>query len=138
MVIKNHLRYILKEDALRLKSQNFYDNFEKIISEKEVKNKKERLKKSGYEKLNIDELEEIINDEVIEKIEQDLWIKLREKFDLYLDLILYDTTPFITHIDKFTDCSIPQIGHNSKGIKNKRQIKLVLAFLKRIGFTHPS
>lgn len=129
---KTALKNILLKKQKNIKSQNFYCAYEKVLSEKEIKGKKEGLGKLPNDKLKVDELEEVINENVIEKIEEELWFKLQEKYNIHLNVFLYDTSNFFTFIDKYTECSIPQAGHNKQQKHNKRQIGLALAILKEL------
>jgi transposase len=101
--------------------------FEKIISEKELKEKKRVKGKALHEKLSIDELEELIDDEKLERIEENLWLRLLEKYNLLLDVLLYDGTNSFTYYQDHTINSYGQKGKNKKGRHSLRQIGLFLA-----------
>jgi len=94
-----------------LSSQSFWNNFEKVMSEAEIKSQEE------------------LDSVKIEKIEEAIWEKLIEKYGFLLDVVLYDTTNFATFIDKFTDSTLPGYGRNKHGMNNKRQVGLSLAVL---------
>lgn len=119
---KTSLSRIVGDDFLS--SQSFWNNFEKVVSEKEIKEKKASTKGEEFR------IEEVINDDAIEKIEGDIWKELLIKYKFLLDVVLYDTTNFFTHIDKFTRCLLPQNGKSKHGMNNKRQVGLSLAVIK--------
>jgi len=110
-----------------LHSKTYWEMFEKIISEKELKEKKRVKGKALHEKLSIDELEELIDDAKLERIEEHLWLRLLEKYNLLLDVLLYDGTNSFTYYQDHTMNSYGQKGKNKKGRHSLRQIGLFLA-----------
>jgi transposase len=110
-----------------LHSKTYWEMFEKIISEKELKEKKRAKGKASNEKLNIEELEEVIDDEKLERIEEELWLRLLKRYDLLLDLLLYDGTNSFTYYQDHTINSYGQKGKNKKGRHSLRQIGLFMA-----------
>lgn len=113
--------------AKKLHSKSYWSMFEKIISEKELKEKKTTIGKRFNDKLTIEELEELINDNKIELIEERVWSNLLEKFCILLDLLLYDGTNYFTYYQDHTRNSYGQKGKNKKGRHNLRQIGLFVA-----------
>lgn len=128
-VSKNKISSWIKKTALNkilgdasLTSQSFWNNFDQFISEKEVKKNV-----NGKE---VKEIEEILPEDKISKIETDIWTVLVEKYRLILDVVLYDTSNFFTYMDRFTDSELLKTGKNKKGRNNKRQVGLSLAVLR--------
>jgi transposase len=110
-----------------LHSKTYWEMFEKIISEKELKEKKWAKGKASHEKLSIEELEELIDDEKLERIEEELWLRLLKRYNLLLDLLLYDGTNSFTYYQDHTINSYGQKGKNKKGRHSLRQIGLFMA-----------
>jgi transposase len=110
-----------------LHSKTYWEMFEKIISEKELKEKKLAKGKAFNEKLSIDELEELMDDEKLERIEENLWLRLLQKYNLLLDVLLYDGTNSFTYYQDHTINSYGQKGNNKKGRHSLRQIGLFMA-----------
>jgi len=113
--------------ATDLHSKTYWDMFEKIISEKELKEKKLAKGKAFNDKLSMDELEGLIDDEKLETIEENIWIRLLQKYNLLLDVLLYDGTNSFTYYQDHTINSYGQKGKNKKGRHNLRQIGLFMA-----------
>ena len=105
----------------------YWSMFEKIISEKELKNKKTKIGKKFNDKLTIEEIEELINDKKLEIIEEGVWSNLLDKYCILLDLLLYDGTNYFTYYQDHTRNSYGQKGKNKKGRYNLRQIGLFVA-----------
>jgi len=110
-----------------LNSKTYWEMFEKIISEKELKNKKRAKQKQFNDKLSIEELEELIDDEKLETIEEKIWLNLLQKYHILLDVLLYDGTNCFTYYQDHTINSYGQKGKNKKGRHNLRQIGLFMA-----------
>ena len=110
-----------------LHSKTYWEMFEKIISEKELKEKKLAKGKAFNEKMSVEELEELIDDEKLERIEEGIWVKLLQKYNLLLDVLLYDGTNSFTYYQDHTINSYGQKGKNKKGRNNLRQISLLMA-----------
>lgn len=111
----------------KLNSKTYWEMFEKIISEKELKEKKRANGKQFNDKLSIEELEELIDDEKLETIEEKIWINLLKKYNILLDVLLYDGTNCFTYYQDHTSNSYGQKGKNKKGRDNLRQIGLFMA-----------
>jgi len=110
-----------------LNSKTYWEMFEKIISEKELKNKKRAKGKQFNDKFSIEELEELIDDEKLETIEEKIWLNLLQKYHILLDVLLYDGTNCFTYYQDHTSNSYGQKGKNKKGRHNLRQIGLFMA-----------
>jgi len=110
-----------------LHSKTYWEMFEKIISEKELKEKKLAKGKALNEKASVEELEELIDDEKLEKIEEGIWIRLLQRYNLLLDVLLYDGTNSFTYYQDHTINSYGQKGKNKKGRHSLRQIGLFMA-----------
>ena len=104
-----------------LTSQNFWDNFDLILSEDDLRTQKERLARG-----EIDEYE-LFSDDVIYRIEEGIWRQVLKQYQIPLDCVLYDTTNFFTFISPTTDSFLAQTGHNL------RQVGLALAVIQGSG-----
>ena len=113
--------------AADLHSKTYWDMFEKIISEKKLKEKKLAKGKAFNDKLSMEELEALIDDDKLETIEEKLWLRLMQKYHLLLDVLLYDGTNSFTYYQDHTINSYGQKGKNKKGRHNLRQIGLFMA-----------
>jgi len=107
-----------------LTSQNFWDHFDLILSEKELKERKKLLACGEIEE------SELFNDDVIYRIEEGIWERILEKYQIPLDCALYDTTNFFSFISPTTDSFLPRTGHNKHGRHNLRQVGLAMAITK--------
>jgi transposase len=110
-----------------LHSKTYWEMFEKIISEKELKEKKRDKGKEFNGKLSIEELEELIDDEKLESIEEKIWLQLLQRYTLLLDVLLYDGTNSFTYYQDHTINSYGQKGRNKKGRHSLRQGGLFMA-----------
>ncbi len=112
----------MKVDPELLKSQNFWDAFDKIIPEKDLKERKERLKRGEIEE------KDLFNEEKILAIETDIWKKVAENYHISLDVLLYDPTNFFTFIDHSnTRTDLPRCSKSNKqGRYHLRQVNLAL------------
>jgi len=113
--------------AADLHSKTYWDMFEKIISEKKLKEKKRARGKAFNDKLSMEELEALIDDDKLETIEENIWLRLLQKYNLLLDVLLYDGTNSFTYYQDHTINSYGQKGKNKKGRHNLRQIGLFMA-----------
>ncbi len=64
----------------KLSSRSFWRAFDQIISEKSIKEAKARKGYEPNEKIDIDELSEIIDDSKIKEIEKEIWKSLLKKY----------------------------------------------------------
>ncbi len=104
-----------------LSSQNFWDHFDLILSEKDVKERKEALAQG---KISEDEL---FSDDTVLRIEEAIWKRLAGRYNLNLDCVLYDTTNHYTYLSPTTGSFLARTGHNKQGRHELRQVGLALA-----------
>lgn len=106
-------------------SQNFWDHFDLILSERDLKENKER-----FERGEIPE-EELFNDEVIGRIEEGIWRNILERQRVPLDSVFYyDTTNFYSFLETMTPSYLARTGYNKHGRHNLRQVGLGLAITR--------
>jgi transposase len=124
---KTVLPGVMNIKSKNLHSKSYWSMFEKIISEKELKDKKHKMGKKFNDKLTLEELEELIDDKKLETIEEKLWSNLLKKYNVLLDILLYDGTNSFTYYQDHTRNSYGQKGKNKKMRHNLRQIGLFIA-----------
>lgn len=107
-----------------LTSQNFWDHFDLIMSEKELKHNKERLANGEIPE------SELFNDDVIYRIEEGIWQRVLDTYQVPLDCVLYDTTNFFSFMAPTTGSFLARTGHNKHGRHNLRQVGLGMAVTK--------
>lgn len=105
-------------------SQNFWDHFDLILSESELKQNKQRLARGEIGE------EQLFNDSVIAQIEEGIWANLLERESIPLDTVFYDTTNFYSFMEPTTPSYLARTGHNKHGRHNLRQVGLGLAVTK--------
>lgn len=127
------LSELRKIKALKLNSKNFWYAFDKLVSEKEIKEKKESLGVEPNGKIDIDVLEEVVDDSKIEAVEEILWGNLCRRFGFLLDVVLYDTTNFYNYHQPDTGNCLSQFGKNKQNQNDKRQVGLQLGIVKEVG-----
>jgi transposase len=130
---KTVLSKLQKVSPGKLNSKTFWYAYDHLISEARIRNEKESRGLSPNEKLDIDELESVLDDSKIEAIEKGLWKNLIKEFGFLLDVVLYDTTNFYNFCQPETDNSLSQFGKNKEGRDNNRQVGLQLAVLRDLG-----
>jgi transposase len=130
---KTDLSRIQKVDGSRLSSKSFWYAFDHLVSEKQIKEEKASRGLAPNEKMDIDELEAILDDSKIEAIEKQLWTNLSKEFGFLLDVVLYDTTNFYHFFQPQTPNALGQFGKNKQHRDDKRQVGLQLALLKDLG-----
>ena len=130
---KTVLPGIQKVKAGRLDSQSFWYAYDKLVSEAGIRHQKELRGLARNDKLDIDELEAVIDDSKIEAIEKGLWANLLQEFGFILDVVLYDTTNFYNFCQPDTPNSLSQFGKNKEGRDDKRQVGLQMAVLRDLG-----
>jgi len=130
---KTHLPRLQKITHSRLNSKNFWYAFDQLVSEKEIKEEKAARGIAPNGKIDIDELEEILNDSQIQAIEGGIWKNLAERFNFLLDVVLYDTTNFYTYHQPGTPNSLAQFGKNKQHQDDKRQVGLQMGLLRDLG-----
>jgi len=97
-------------DHKGLSSQNFWDHFDLILSEEEASRE-----------------DDLFSDDAVLKIEEAVWKRLMNRYNLNLDCVLYDTTNFYTYLSPSTPSSLARTGHNKQGRHNLRQVGLAMA-----------
>jgi len=76
---------------------------------------------------------DLVTEEHIAEIEERVWLRVLQRYNVLTDLLLYDTTNFATHIDTFTPCQLPQRGKAKQGSTNQRLVGLALACTSGLG-----
>ena len=130
---KTVLPKIQKVKPGRLDSKSFWYAYDKLVSEAGIRHEKELRGLAPNEKLDIDELETLIDDSKIEAIEKGLWANLLSEFGFILDAVLYDTTNFYNFCQPDTGNCLSQYGKNKEGRDDKRQVGLQMAVLRDLG-----
>ncbi len=130
---KTVLSKLQKVNPGKLNSKAFWYAYDQLISEARIRSEKESRGLSPNEKLDIDELESVLDDSKIEAIEKGLWKNLIKEFGFLLDAVLYDTTNFYNFCQPETENSLSQFGKNKEGRDNNRQVGLQLAVLRDLG-----
>lgn len=130
---KTDLKRIQQLSASHLNSKTFWYAFDQLVCEKQIKEQKAARGVAPNEKIDIDELEEILDDSKIEAIEEGIWKRLVERFGLLLDVVLYDTTNFYTFHQLDTPNSLAQFGKSKQHQNDKRLIGLQLGLLRDLG-----
>jgi transposase len=120
-------------DPSKLNSKNFWYAFDQLISEKQVKERKAARGFAPNDKIDIDELEEVLDDAKIEAIEGGIWKNLAQRFGFLLDVVLYDTTNFYTFHQLQTPNSLAQFGKSKQHQNDKRLLGLQLGLLRDLG-----
>lgn len=106
---------MMKIDPRLLKSKNFWDAFDKMLAEP---TESER---------STDPSPEVLDDQVIQDIELDVWEQLRTLYDVPMDPVLYDTTNYFTHMDPQNPSQLGRFAKSKDGKKGKRCVGLALA-----------
>ena len=106
-------------------SQNFWDHFELILSERELKENKERLERGEMTE------DELFDDAVIGQIEEGIWRNVLERHRAPLDSVFYyDTTNFYSFLEATTPSYLARTGYNKHGRHHLRQVGLGLAITR--------
>ena len=103
-------------DPKLLRSQNFWDAFDKMLPEAETRGSKS----SGFSG-------DVLDDQVIQDIEHSLLEQLLTLYDVPLDPILYDTTNYFNHLDPRTLGKLSRFAHSKDGKQGKRCVGLAVA-----------
>jgi transposase len=130
---KTVLSKIQKVNPGRLDSNSFWYAYDHVVSEAKIRQEKEARGLLPNEKLDIDELEAILDDSKIEQIEKRLWENLNKEFGFILDAVLYDTTNFYNFCRPETGNSLSQFGKNKEGRDDKRQVGVQMSVLRDLG-----
>lgn len=130
---KTVLSKLQKVSSGKLNSKTFWYAYDHLVSEARIRNEKENRGFAPNEKLDIDELEAVLDDSKIEAIEKGLWKNLIKEFGFLLDAVLYDTTNFYNFCQPETENSLSQFGKNKEDRDHNRQVGLQLAVLRDLG-----
>jgi transposase len=103
-------------DTGLLKSQNFWDAFDTMISEPSPK---KNGKPSDHGPL-------VIDDSIILDIEQDIWNQVSALYHVPLDAVIYDATNYFTHFDPLTPSELARFARSKDGKKNKRCVGMAI------------
>lgn len=76
---------------------------------------------------------DLVTEKHIAEIEERVWLRVLQRYNVFTDVLLYDTTNFATHIDTFTPCQLPQRGKAKQGSSNQRLVGLALACTSGLG-----
>lgn len=118
---------LLGFDPKRLNSKSFWYATDDVISEKELRERRE-------ENPDIDdELFVGLDDKVFRTIEEELVNKLQRKYDLDGASFLYDTTNFFTYIEPPVRAKLPRPGHNKASRHHLKQVGLAMCVDKQWG-----
>lgn len=90
-------------------------------------------KASAFDSQSFWDAMEIVGQEEIGKIEEKVWENVLQLYQVFTDVLFYDTTNFATHIDSFTPCQLPQRGKPKKGGKEQRLVGFALAATEILG-----
>lgn len=74
-----------------------------------------------------------VDESHILKIEESVWQNLQKRWEVNLDLLMYDTTNFANYLDTRTESILCQRGKNKQGRDHLRQVGLALAVTKGFG-----
>jgi hypothetical protein len=103
---KTILPQLLNFDPKQLNSKNFWYVTDDIISEKD-------LKKRRQENPNLEnELYAGMDMSAFEKMENELWPKLYDLIGKSIETLIYDTTNFFTYIEEPVSSILAKKGHN--------------------------
>lgn len=77
-------------------SANFWDQFEKICPEEPLKERQQQVDEGKLAEA------ELFSNDAVFRIEEKVWERVIDHYDVPLDTILYDTTNFYTYFDVTT------------------------------------
>jgi transposase len=110
-----------------LNSKSFWYATDDVISEKELRKRREKDEKIS------EELLAGLDDTVFREMENSLAQHLARRFDIEPEAILYDTTNFFTYIEPPTPSMLAATGHNKDSRHHLRQVGLALCVDKQWG-----
>lgn len=115
-------------DPNLLTSQNFWDHFDLILPEAELKERKARVEQGELAEAKL------FDDKVIDRIEEGVWANVLRRYRIPLDSVIYDATNFFSFIDGANARSwLAKRGYNKHGRHNLRQFGLLLAATRSFG-----
>lgn len=130
---KTVLSKVQKVSPGKLNSKTFWYAYDQLVSEAGIREQKKERGLAPNDKLDIDQLEAVLDDSRIEAIEKGIWESLAKEFGFLLDAVLYDTTNFYNFCHPDTRNSLSQFGKNKEGRDDKRQVGLQMAVLRDLG-----
>jgi len=77
---------------------------------------------------------DLIRPEHITAIEESLWKRTLQKYQIISDTLFYDNSNFATYIDALSPCVIPQRGKPKKGSPKQRLVGISMAATQTWGF----
>jgi len=101
-----------------LDGQNFWDAFDKIIPESSLR---KRLAQNP---------DALMDDDTVLEIEEAIWKRILERYEISINTILYDNTNFFTFIAPENPAQLPKNGHNKAGRHERRQVSLAVATVR--------
>lgn len=107
---------LMKIDPGLLKSQNFWDAFDKMLSEP----------KEGGRPPDLGDQNPLIDDQIILDIEQDIWKQVATVYGVPLDPVLYDATNYFTFQDAQTPGHLTRFAKSKDGKDGRRCVGLAL------------
>lgn len=116
-------------DPTLLKSKNFWDAFDKMISEAEVKRRRK-----AAERGELPQGEPVLDDQVILDIESDIWEHLLTLHSIQLNPLLYDTTNFFSFLEPTTQSDLYQYAKSKDHKQGHRCVGLAIAITEPDGF----
>ncbi|MGB9629881.1 MAG: IS1634 family transposase [Thermodesulfobacteriota bacterium] len=90
-------------------------------------------KASSFDSQSFWDAMDLVKEEHILGIEERVWERVLNLYQVFTDILFYDTTNFATHIDSLTACKIPQRGKPKKGGREQRLVGFALAATKILG-----
>ena len=118
---------LLDFDAKRLNSKSFWYATDDVISERELRERREESPELD------DELFVGLESDTFARIEGEVVASLREKYDLSACALLYDTTNFFTYIEAPVRAKLANTGHSKDARHHLRQVGLAMCVDKDWG-----
>jgi len=118
---------LLGFDPKRLNSKSFWYATDDVISERELRERREA--NPALE----DELFVGLDDAVFIRIEEAFVARLKQHYGLFAGALLYDTTNFFTYIEAPARAKLANPGHNKESHHHLRQVGLLLCVDKEWG-----
>jgi transposase len=122
---KTILPKLLGVDPGKLTSKNFWYVSDDIISEKELKKKRRQQ--------GLDDLFCGLDDAVFNKIEEDVFQRLKPLLSEPARSLVYDTTNFFTFFESPQASQLARTGHNKDSHHHLRQVGLAMAVDRELG-----
>jgi transposase len=116
-------------DPMLLKSKNFWDAFDKMICESEVKRRRKAVERG-----QLAEDETVLDDQVILDIESDIWEHLLTLHGIQLNPLLYDTTNFFSFLEPTTESDLYRYARSKDMKQGHRCVGLAIGITQPDGF----